>query len=94
MNSDPNSDEDSTEDEKSSGGSLKNSPVVKRKAQSDMNVVSKVSPLKKDGKKVEFYAVKILSKHQIMKAKQVDHVFNEMTLQQQLRHPFIVTYLC
>eukprot|EP00347_Sterkiella_histriomuscorum_P011544 403372049 len=90
LTSDPNSDEDSTEDEKSSGGSLKNSPVIKRKAQSDMNVASKVSPLKKDTKKVEFYAVKILSKHQIMKAKQVDHVFNEMTLQQQLRHPFIV----
>ena len=94
LTSDPNSDEDSTEDEKSSGGSLKNSPVIKRKAQSDMNIASKVSPLKKDTKKVEFYAVKILSKHQIMKAKQVDHVFNEMTLQQQLRHPFIVTYLC
>ena len=35
-------------------------------------------------------AIKILSKHQIIKAKQVDHVFNEMLLQSTLNHPFIV----
>jgi hypothetical protein len=35
-------------------------------------------------------AIKILSKHQIIKAKQVDHVFNEMCIQATLNHPFIV----
>jgi serine/threonine protein kinase len=35
-------------------------------------------------------AIKILSKNAIIKAKQVDHVFNEMALQQRLSHPFIV----
>lgn len=35
-------------------------------------------------------AIKILSKNAIIKAKQVDHVYNEMALQQKLNHPFIV----
>jgi serine/threonine protein kinase len=39
---------------------------------------------------VQICAVKILSKSAIIKAKQVDHVYNEMALQQQLNHPFIV----
>lgn len=43
----------------------------------------------KDSEKL--YAVKILSKYQLIRNKQVDHVFNEMTLQQQIKHPFIVS---
>ena len=38
---------------------------------------------------VQLCAIKILSKDAIIKAKQVDHVFNEMALQQSLNHPFI-----
>lgn len=64
--------------------------MVARKAVSDMNVIAKLFKGRKDGKRVEFYAIKILSKSSLIKAKQVDHVFNEMTLQQQLKHPFIV----
>jgi serine/threonine protein kinase len=40
---------------------------------------------------VQLCAIKILSKYAIIKAKQVDHVYNELSLQQQLRHPFIVS---
>ena len=36
------------------------------------------------------HAVKIMSKHQIMDAKQVDHVYNEIFLTWQLEHQFIV----
>lgn len=35
---------------------------------------------KKD-ESTKFFAIKILSKYQLIKAKQVDHVFNEMVLQ-------------
>jgi protein kinase A len=38
---------------------------------------------------IQLCAIKILSKSAIIKAKQVDHVFNEMALQQSLNHPFI-----
>ena len=40
----------------------------------------------------ELVAVKILSKQMLIEAKQVDHVFNEMTLTAQLDHPFIVRH--
>ena len=39
------------------------------------------------------YAIKILSKYQIMEAKQVDHVFNEMNIHRSLNHPFIVNLI-
>jgi hypothetical protein len=39
---------------------------------------------------IQLCAIKILSKHSIIKARQVDHVFNELSLQRQLRYPFIV----
>jgi hypothetical protein len=44
-----------------------------------------------DVKKQNLYAVKILSKQMLIKAKQVDHVFNEMSLMSSLNHPFIVS---
>jgi serine/threonine protein kinase len=46
-----------------------------------------------DVKKQNLYAVKILSKQMLIKAKQVDHVFNEMSLMTSLNHPFIVSLL-
>jgi hypothetical protein len=68
------SDEESTEDEKSSGAnSLKNSPIGPRKAISTMAVGS---PLQDSPPKIrdirrttKFYAVKILSKSSLIKAK-------------------------
>lgn len=51
------------------------------------NTARKASSSNEDD--VQLCAIKILSKNAIIKAKQVDHVFNEMALQQSLNHPFI-----
>lgn len=74
---------------------LKRSPVVPRKAISQMDLSQLSFTPKKlfTETRTKFFAMKILSKNSIIKAKQVDHVFNEMTLQQQIQHPFIVSSL-
>lgn len=41
-------------------------------------------------KESNYLAVKILSKHQLIAAKQADHIFNEISILQSVRHPFIV----
>ncbi len=45
---------------------------------------------KQTDKHSETNAVKVLSKTQLIEAKQVDHVFNEMSLSSILSHPLIV----
>ena len=92
-------DQSTDDDTESSGGSNKSSPSVDRKSKSSTNVNSATTTTKsftlwkkkQETKKTVFYAVKILSKSSLIKAKQVDHVLNEMTLQEQLDHPFIVS---
>ena len=69
--------DDDSDENKAGAGSNNSSPEVPRRVQ-----------------KVEasLVAVKILSKGALIKAKQVDHVYNEISLQLQLKHPFIVSY--
>jgi serine/threonine protein kinase len=38
-------------------------------------------------------AIKVLSKKMILDSKQLDHVFNEIALQSELNHPFLVSFL-
>lgn len=49
----------------------------------------KVAKNKKTGK---YVALKLLSKHEIIKAQQIDHVYNENYVHAQMNHPFIVTH--
>ena len=44
---------------------------------------------KKTGK---YVALKLLNKHEIMKAQQIDHVYNENFVHSQISHPFIVNF--
>ena len=37
-------------------------------------------------------ALKLLKKHQIIKAQQIDHVYNENFIHSQISHPFIVNF--
>ena len=36
--------------------------------------------------------MKLLNKHEIMKAQQIDHVYNENLVHSQISHPFIVNF--
>lgn len=91
----------STDDENSSPDNIKKIKVTNRcvtiKAVSTTSVTSTNSsgsthsPSNASSTESKLCAVKILSKQALMQAKQVDHVYNEMVLQQQLRHPFIVS---
>ena len=49
----------------------------------------RVAKNKKTGK---YVALKLLNKHEIMKAQQIDHVYNENFVHSQISHPFIVTF--
>lgn len=49
----------------------------------------KVAKNKKTGK---FVALKLLNKGEIIKAQQIDHVYNENHVHSQINHPFIVTF--
>ena len=49
----------------------------------------KVAKNKKNGK---FVALKLLKKSEIIKAQQIDHVFNENFIHSQINHPFIVSF--
>jgi hypothetical protein len=62
------------------------------KVKSQRTAAAKEDPIlsPRGGQELDLCAIKILSKYAILKAKQVDHVYNELALQQQLRHPFIV----
>lgn len=55
----------------------------------ESNSATKASSTSTTEDDIQLCAIKILSKSAIIKAKQVDHVFNEMALQQSLNHPFI-----
>jgi serine/threonine protein kinase len=46
--------------------------------------------LAKNKKTGEFYAMKILKKHEIIKTKQVDHVISENSILIEIEHPFLV----
>lgn len=46
--------------------------------------------LAKNKKTGEFYAMKILKKHEIIKTKQVDHVISENSILVEIDHPFLV----
>ena len=48
--------------------------------------------LAKNKKTGEFYAMKILKKHEIIKTKQVDHVISENSILVEIDHPFLVSY--
>jgi hypothetical protein len=74
-------DEDGGETLSTAASSVKSSPVSHEKL-----------AFAKRSKEVEFKAIKILSKKAVMDAKQVDHVYNEIALQPQLKHPFLVRY--
>ena len=37
-------------------------------------------------------ALKLLKKHQLIKAQQIDHVYNENFIHSQISHPFIVNF--
>lgn len=47
----------------------------------------------KDKKNSKFVALKLLSKAAILKAQQIDHVYNETTIHSQIEHPFIVNFM-
>ena len=49
--------------------------------------------LTKNKKTGEFYAMKILKKHEIIKTKQVDHVISENSILVEIEHPFLVRFL-
>ena len=49
----------------------------------------KVAKNKKNGK---FVALKLLKKSEIIKAQQIDHVYNENFIHSQIKHPFIVNF--
>lgn len=49
----------------------------------------KVSKNKKTGK---YFAIKLLNKNAIIKAQQIDHVYNENFVNSQISHPFIVGF--
>ena len=49
----------------------------------------KVAKNKKTGK---YVALKLLNKGEIIKAQQIDHVYNENFVHSQLHHPFIVNF--
>jgi serine/threonine protein kinase len=40
----------------------------------------------------KYFALKMLKKAEIIKSKQVDHVLNENTILNMIKHPFIVTH--
>ena len=49
----------------------------------------KVAKNKKTGK---YVALKLLNKGEIIKAQQIDHVYNENFVHSQINHPFIVNF--
>ena len=46
----------------------------------------------KNRKTGKYVALKLLNKHEIMKAQQIDHVYNENFVHSQIAHPFIVNF--
>ncbi|TNV78810.1 hypothetical protein FGO68_gene14078 [Halteria grandinella] len=55
-----------------------------------LSIISTPNPEDGTRQEIQLGAVKIMSKQKIIDAQQVDHVYNELSLQQQLKHPFIV----
>ena len=46
----------------------------------------------KNKKNSKYYALKMLKKAEIIKAQQIDHVYNENYVHSQITHPFIVNF--
>lgn len=49
-------------------------------------------PITESKKRKEYFALKMLKKEDIIKAKQMDHVFGENYIHSRISHPFIVDF--